>query len=654
MMKTEHMSRLEIIGPKIYLKKAISKLYDLNVYHIQDHKKSDEFDIGNPLEHSERLAEIIVKIRAVISYLGIEKNGIRLKEIYKELAEKDFYELGRKSKELYNEVTKNIDMIKQANEEIPKIDENIKMLGILNSLNIKESMLKESNAVQHFIGELKKTKGFVEGLNSITTRCDIEDAVIEGKHYIALFVDKKKAENVSGLLARHDFVPLELSISGSNIGSLQKRKSELSEKRGMAEDMLKKIKEENKAFLLTNERLLAEEIKKTQAPLRFGATKDSFFITGYVPTKKVPQAKRELEEITNNKIYIKDAEPGEKENVPVKLKNSRLVKPFEFFLDMYAYPKYRELDPTFMLFLTFPLFFGIMLGDVGYGIVTFILFLALRMKLPNMKPLLNVMILASLVTIVFGIGFGEYLGFEHLSEEKGEALCNAGFCLHKETIEVRGEQHTIYDFPRILDRPHGTMNVFGFEILSVLIIGAIIGFFHLNLALLLGFFNELKKHGLKAAILEKISWMVMELGVILMALAMTKAVPFKKWVWIVPLVGGIAMIAWGEGVKGMIELPAIFSNMLSYMRLGAVGLASVGLAVVINEQFLMPFMEKGGIFILFGIIIFVIGHLINIALGIIGPFLHSLRLHYVEFFSKFYEGGGKLYDPFGLKTNGGT
>ena len=109
------------------------------------------------------------------------------------------------------------------------------------------------------------------------------------------------------------------------------------------------------------------------------------------------------------------------------------------------------------------------------------------------------------------------------------------------------------------------------------------------------------------------------------------------------------MLYKGEGVQGIVELPSIFSNMLSYVRLGAVGLASVGLAVVVNEKLTLPYFEKGGWFIALGIFALVVGHVINIALGVIGPFLHSLRLHYVEFFSKFFKGGGVLYSPFGQK-----
>jgi V/A-type H+/Na+-transporting ATPase subunit I len=91
---------------------------------------------------------------------------------------------------------------------------------------------------------------------------------------------------------------------------------------------------------------------------------------------------------------------------------------------------------------------------------------------------------------------------------------------------------------------------------------------------------------------------------------------------------------------------SMFSNMLSYARLVAIGLASVYLAFVVN-QIAGGMFVKGGLWLALGVIILIIGHAVNLALGLMGPFLHSLRLHYVEFFTKFYEGGGRQYKPFG-------
>jgi len=108
------------------------------------------------------------------------------------------------------------------------------------------------------------------------------------------------------------------------------------------------------------------------------------------------------------------------------------------------------------------------------------------------------------------------------------------------------------------------------------------------------------------------------------------------------------MIYKGEGAKGLIEIPALFSHMLSYARLMAVGLASVILAAVIND--LAGEMFAAGIAgIIGGVLLLAVGHSVNIGLGLISPFLHSLRLHYVEFFTKFYHGGGIRYIPFGAE-----
>jgi V/A-type H+-transporting ATPase subunit I len=160
-------------------------------------------------------------------------------------------------------------------------------------------------------------------------------------------------------------------------------------------------------------------------------------------------------------------------------------------MELYALPKYKEIDPTFLLFITFPLFFGFMLGDVGYGIITLGLWLFLKKKFPSIKALLNIMIFASIITILFGFAFGEYLGFEHVSEEKGEWLChNANICLHEHEIVEHGKSHVVYTFPRLMARVEGKINVAGFDILAVLVIGAIVGLIHINLSILIGFYNE--------------------------------------------------------------------------------------------------------------------------------------------------------------------
>ena len=301
-----------------------------------------------------------------------------------------------------------------------------------------------------------------------------------------------------------------------------------------------------------------------------------------------------------------------KENAPIALENPNALKPFEFFLDLYTLPKYTELDPSFLMAITFPLFFGFMLGDVGYGIVTLLLFLFLRSKTKGvMKSLSGVLVWGSIATIIFGVVFGEVFGLE------------------------------VIEHP-LLNRVHDPSLVLG--------VAVFVGFLHINLGLLLGFYNELKSHGFKHAFLAKLSWIGLEIGLILLAV---DALGFAQ-IGVIPgaviSLVSVVMLYLGEGAKGLVELPSIFSNMLSYGRLFAVGLSSVSIALVVNEMAAKMF-EGGLIGIGIGIIILVIGHVLNIALGLIGPSLHSIRLHYVEFFSKFFHGGGAKYKPFGQIQN---
>ncbi|MCH8004475.1 MAG: hypothetical protein IH934_07655 [Nanoarchaeota archaeon] len=376
---------------------------------------------------------------------------------------------------------------------------------------------------------------------------------------------------------------------------------------------LGKLGNEYKGFLLTAEEFLSQELERAEAPLKFASTSSSFLIKGWIPTEQLNKSIDRLNKAGKNKIFIQFQDAKKEDKVPVKLKNAGYAKPFEFFINLYSMPTYKEIDPTFFIFLTFPLFFGFMLGDIGYGIVSYVLFWFLKKKFPKAKNIFNVMLLASAVSIVFGFLYGEIFGLEEIGE---------------------------FTLPHVLSRVH--------EITTLLYVAIGIGVVHVNIGLIIGFINEMRAHGLSKAIFEKGSWFVLQIGVALLALSSFNIINLSTIIGYGFVLLSIIMLLKGEGIKGIIELPSIFTNILSYARLMAIGLSSVSLALLINESAAGLF-HKGGFSILFGILLLIVGHVFNIVLGLFGSFLHSLRLHYVEFFSKFFDGGAEKYRPFGLK-----
>jgi V/A-type H+-transporting ATPase subunit I len=201
---------------------------------------------------------------------------------------------------------------------------------------------------------------------------------------------------------------------------------------------------------------------------------------------------------------------------------------------------------------------------------------------------------------------------------------------------IAGESFT---FP--VHRTHMVMTMIGVSIF--------VGLLHLNLGFILGFIN-LSHHSLKHAVLEKGSWMIIELGVLVAALGYLGGNSVLTYVGAGILVLGIVMLTMGEGIKGPIELPSLMGNSLSYARIIAVGLSSIYIASTVNDiafGMIWPDHSKIGFAAIAAIIVFILGHGLNTVLSIIAPGLHSLRLQYVEFFGKFYQGGGRKFNPFG-------
>jgi V/A-type H+-transporting ATPase subunit I len=600
------MRKLFIVGAHTAIDDVVSLLHREKSAHLIEYHKQD-YDLCKPLASFDRVSNLLVQVRSVMAHLQIEEG-----ETYTGKADLDLIE--EKLPAARDEALETIETIK-ANETLKtELAQQEVVLQKLRTVGVSPEDFTPSAFIASYFGTSGDV-GLSAKLESLTDRILTRSEPRDGQVYVAIFIDKRLEQECERLLEEHGFSDIDLSLvrdlSGKTedlLSSVDERRGELSRRELEAAGRLDAIRQKHEGFLRDAERALAAESERAQAPLSFGSTEETFFLRCYVPSRTFDRLNDKLGDAAKQRISITEEAIHEEDEVPVKLDNPRSLGFFEFFTNLYSLPRYTEFDPTLLIAFTFPIFFGFMLGDMAYGAIIFALFWWLRTKFPVGKDFFNILMVAAVSTTLFGALYGEVLGFEPWHG-----------------LIVRTE----YDNINIL-----------------LNISIIVGLIQVNLGLVLGFILEWKNHSLLQAVYAKLSWILLQVGAFLLYASIEGMLPIPEAIGWGVIVVSLFLLYKAEGFIGIMEVPTILSHILSYARLMAVGLASVFIAVMVNQGS-AHLMSKGGIFLLLAAFIFLVGHLFAIALGILSPSLHSIRLHYVEFFTKFYSGGGKEYAPFG-------
>lgn len=379
-----------------------------------------------------------------------------------------------------------------------------------------------------------------------------------------------------------------------------------------------------------------QEISCEEAKGHLVDTATAFFLDGWIPAESEEKLTELLDGYTCAWETIEPT-PDEYDQVPVKLKSNKLTAPYNVVTEMYSLPAYNGLDPNPFIMPFFALFFGMMFADMAYGILMMVVgFLGLKLIKPKgtIKNLLGVMAQCGVTTFIIGFFTGGFFG---------DAVSVVGGIFGKEwtLVPTFGAIHISDSI--VIDLPLNLLE--GNNPLYVLILAMILGVIHLAVGVGIGVYLKAKDKDW-LGIVADLSWWVIFAGIAVMILAKNNILLYV----------GIALMvisAFLQG-KGLGRLTGIFGavyngltgylgDILSYSRLMALMLAGSVIASVFNQLGAL-----GGIFLF--IPVFLIGHALSIFLNIIGCFVHTMRLQFLEFFGKWYRDGGKPFKPLNYNT----
>jgi V/A-type H+-transporting ATPase subunit I len=339
-------------------------------------------------------------------------------------------------------------------------------------------------------------------------------------------------------------------------------------------------------------------------------TRMCFFINGWMPAADVVRVRDRLSASFGNTAVLEEKEIREEDldRVPIVLRNPSYFRPFELFTSLLPLPAYTSYDPTPFIGIFFPVFFGMILGDAGYGLILVLASLALMRKFKGrgmVRDAARILLIAALYSIFFGVLFGEFLGD-----------------LPERLFHLK---------PLCVERREAVVPMIYFTLA--------VGVAHVLLGLFFGVLTGFKKKEKKEALYKLLS-IVMILCLIAVLASSFNIIPglFARPV-IIALLFMTPLLFFTGGLLAPLEFLKTIGNIISYVRIMAIGLTSVLLAFVANRL--------GGLTgdVVTGVVVAGLLHLLNLVLGVFSPTIHSLRLHYVEFFSKFMEHGGRRFEP---------
>lgn len=634
------MSKFTLFTFESQKEELLSKLQNFEKVQFIDlrEKREDDLSFFNPSDEKKDLSEVqgdLAKVKFALDSLhpyAEKENALKsLKEGKEEFTYNELRERAEKSnwKDIYLSIKSMDDSLNSIKNEVSKLKGQGEELLPWENLDVSFGDLGATANIISFVGTMPKAfiDGFREKFDS-EIPCSYVEKVseVKGEGYLIIIVHKDYEKEANEILKTFSFNKSSISETGvprEIINDIGEKIKNLYLKEGELKSKLKEASSNIEELEVAYEYLSNEELK-VSASENFLESPNVVAISGWVPTEDRDEFIKSIEKVVGNDYYIEleEAEYGDAE-VPVALKNNKVVSAFQSITEMFSTPRYNEMDPTPIMTPFYLLFFGMMLADAGYGIVMFIAsFIALKkFNLDEKKAnFARFFMYLGIPTTVVGIIYGSYFG-------------------------------------DIL-KPYG---VKGFvdpanDVMTVLIASLAIGVFQIFVGLGAKAYMLIKQKQYLYAFFDVGSWYMTLGGALLFAGSLIGLpggiVSFGKWTMIAGMV--LIVLTQGRdnksigaklaaGLYALYGLSGYVGDIVSYSRLMALGLAGGFIGSAFNLMIGMignPIAK-----IIFGALIFLGGHLFNVLISALGAYVHTCRLQYVEFFGKFYEGGGKPFSP---------
>lgn len=645
------MNKISIIGLNKEKTLLIKDIMDLGVVEIssQDTKLTDPEWIsfikkdGNETEVLNYDAKIS-KISEVLASLNKYDTSKRpLFSTRKTITSNEFSEKMLNNVKIEENVSKVLELNKSLNElstEENKTEASILSLRPWTGYDVPLD-LSETRYTSVFLGvvpNIVEIEKLTNDLEQKTDSCYFKTVNSDkDQHYISIICLTKEKETIYEILKQYGFNTVAFKdLNGTvaeNIVKYEQKLREISEKKEIIEKSISEAvpyKEEIELFYdyLTIERdknkILGNMLK----------TDTTFYIEGWIPELSKDKVEKTLGSYT---CWHEIKQPEEGEQYPILLNNNSFAQPFEAITELYSLPSSSNIDPTVFMAPFYCIFFGLMLADVGYGLIMSILcFTILRsFKLEGtISKMMKLFFYCGISTAFWGVMFGSWFGDAIPAAAK--LLFNSDFTIKPLWINP-------------MEQP-----------MTLLVFSFVFGVIHLFAGMAIKAYMLIRDGNTLDAVFDIGFWYGFIIGIALMLFG-NSIIPGSGQIgtWMTIIFAAGLILTQGRAKKGIVSklisgvlslynITSYLSDILSYSRLLALGLATGVVSSVVS------ILGSMGGRSFFGVLLFVIamliGHSFNFAINALGAFVHAARLQYVEFFGKFYEGGGEPFNPLAKKT----